>query len=360
MPSIDEILELKHQNDILSRKEIKEGKVILDSYPVNIQIGCTDLCNYECIMCRKRNDWALPEKTGLSIIEFLPYIKTLWWQGGEVFLYKNFNTIFDKANENYVKQTIITNGSLLNEEIIEKIIKNNVNLLMSIDATTKQLYEHIRRNGSFENIIEKLNIIDRIRKKYPDSAFTLQMQVVIMKCNYKYVLDILDFAKKYNFHAVNYHPIAEDTENTDEQIFFNKFKDIEIMKHITEQMKVVHKKAAEYNIQLEDTIPKIEMYSPNINMTENAIDNNNGPEKQVNKPDGKLICYAPWREMFIDHDVLKPTCICKSEQFIKFDEYTLRELWNHEVFVKHRESILNNAINFGCSKQCLDGGFFRL
>ena len=81
---------------------------------------------------------------------------------------------------------------------------------------------HVQEMKRFHAINKK--DLKYIRKKYPDSSFTLQMQVVIMKCNYKYVLDILDFAKKYNFHAVNYHPIAEDTENTDEQIFFNKFK----------------------------------------------------------------------------------------------------------------------------------------
>ena len=47
----------------------------------------------------------------------IKYLENITWKGGEVFLYKKFLNLLKIASDNHVKQTIITNGLLLNEEI---------------------------------------------------------------------------------------------------------------------------------------------------------------------------------------------------------------------------------------------------
>ena len=57
-----------------------------------------------------------------------------------------------------LKQIVITNFLLLDEKIMKFIIKNKINLVISVDGATKDTYEQIRKGASFDKIISNLNI----------------------------------------------------------------------------------------------------------------------------------------------------------------------------------------------------------
>ena len=98
--------------------------------PEVIDLSFDNICNLKCIMCEniKSVPWELPDNTKNEIIELMPYLEQVNWLGGEVFLYKHFDELFDIAHKYNVKQIISTNALLLSDKVIEKLVDYNVEL----------------------------------------------------------------------------------------------------------------------------------------------------------------------------------------------------------------------------------------
>jgi MoaA/NifB/PqqE/SkfB family radical SAM enzyme len=146
------------ENILLNENEIKERKIKLESKPRILEITLTNKCNLNCVMCSniKMRDWDISDRLKDEIISLMPYLEQINWLGGEVFLYKDFEKLFDTAAQNYVKQIISTNALLITEKIIKKLMHYDVELSVSIDGATKEVYEKIRAGGSFDKLLSSL------------------------------------------------------------------------------------------------------------------------------------------------------------------------------------------------------------
>ena len=124
-------------------------------------IVLSNKCNLACIMCRAiQNKWEFPQERLKEIKELFPYLERILWQGGEILLLPYFKDLL-KESLKYpnIKQAILTNFQLADEEIINLIVRNNIELRISIDGVEKNIYEKIRRGGSFQKLIDILNSI---------------------------------------------------------------------------------------------------------------------------------------------------------------------------------------------------------
>jgi len=134
------------RNRLLNELEISQRKTILESKPRILLVTLTNRCNLHCYMCgRGDSDWEISPKIAEEIAGLLPYLELITWQGGEVFLTKNFDRLFEKTfGFEYLKQIVITNALLIEEGWAEKIaLRNNVGLTVSIDSVDEKIYEHI-------------------------------------------------------------------------------------------------------------------------------------------------------------------------------------------------------------------------
>lgn len=84
------------QDSILNEIEILQKKTILKSKMKRLWVTVTSRCNIKCKTCGLwKNQWDLPYKTAKEVMENYPYMERLVWLGGEVFLYKHFEEMFD-------------------------------------------------------------------------------------------------------------------------------------------------------------------------------------------------------------------------------------------------------------------------
>ena len=84
----------------------------------------TNLCNLACWFCvqeRKKKADFMNGDEWLNLIKQIPKNSRITMTGGEPMVFKNFNTIFAKANE-FCETNIISNGLLLYNEKIEQLI----------------------------------------------------------------------------------------------------------------------------------------------------------------------------------------------------------------------------------------------
>lgn len=145
--------------------------------PKNVVIETIFGCNASCTMCPI--DMPTDRKKGIMsndlferIIDGLaPYhemIEQLDVFGvGEPLLVKDIAEKVEYGKDKgFVNVGFATNADLLSEEIAEKVFKAGLDTMMiSIDGTTKEVHESIRRNVNFERIVHNVQMALAIRNR---------------------------------------------------------------------------------------------------------------------------------------------------------------------------------------------------
>lgn len=137
-----------------------------------LYLEITTHCNLDCQMCVRR---AWNESYGhmplttfrelMEQVERLPVPPTIHMSGyGEPTAHPDFLEMVRLAKATGASVEITTNGTLLNTEMSTTLIQLGLDRLMvSIDGTTPEQYEDIRAYSSFEQVIENLRNLRRIK-----------------------------------------------------------------------------------------------------------------------------------------------------------------------------------------------------
>lgn len=264
LPSAEEAF---FRNKILNEIEISQRKTVLESKPIGLWVNLTTRCNLRCIMCEVwKTPWDIPESAVEEIAGYFPYLEELYWQGGEVFLSKYFEELFDKATSYpHLKQNINTNGILVDERWAKKLARKNISLAYAIDGIVPKTYEHIRRGAKFEDLIKSIETIKKYKRiynedvGYADKMITI-MSFIVMRSNYREIEKTIDFAKTHGFDLLQLNPIegVVDLEN----IFLHK--DQEALEYINKAVPEILSQAKDYGIVLDVRVPLKEGCSQGI------------------------------------------------------------------------------------------------
>jgi MoaA/NifB/PqqE/SkfB family radical SAM enzyme len=333
------------KNMILNEIEISQRSTFLKSKPMVLGVTLTHRCNIGCTMCEvRKRPWDIPERIVKEIIEILPYLKYIYWQGGEPFLSDYFEELFEKASMHpALSQTIVTNGLLINEDWAEKLARSNVDIIYSIDGTNKKTYEKIRNGAKFEDLIMSINLINKYRTKYRNSDMpthsTITIQAVMMKSNYIELEEFVKFSEKYNFDCLNIIPIRYT--DTQENIFLNN--DPQALSYIKNVMPKLVKKSEEIGLKLFNQLPEID--SSDIS--------NSTPNAKTGRKD--MLCYWPWKSLYILRDGnVKPYGFCE-EHIGNVNKDSLQDIWNSDIMQKYRQRLINCGSLNWCSLRCTSG-----
>ena len=347
-------------NMILNEMEITQKKIFLESKPRQLGVNLTHNCNIRCRMCFYPNSpWDIPAKTADQIKEYLPYLQRVFWQGGEPFFSPYFKELFDKGSANpYLRQTIITNGLLIDDEWAKKLVSNKVTIVVSIDGINKETYEYIRTGGKYDNLIQVLGALNKHREKYFKNNnvcpfnFETIMQVTIMRYNYREISGFLDFAKKHGFDALNIIPIQNVFG--EENIFYHK--NPEALSYLAKVLPAMQRQAKHYRIRFQNQLPQVGDF--------NSQQHNLGGRKETPTVEGDsgrggnnlLSCYWPWYSLFILFEGrVKPYGFCRNDVEWDLKDHSLQEIWNNRMMQSYRKKIIENDNKDFCETRCLSG-----
>lgn len=153
--------------------------------PFSVAWELTRRCNGQCIYCgsnaNKKSSDELNLEDSLKVIEklFELGVKVINILGGEIFLNENWFTILKKIKEKGMDIFLITNGTILNSDIINKLkVIDPLNISISIDGNAK--YHNLVRKGAKFKVI--LNNIDYLLKE----RFSVSIISTIIKQNYSF------------------------------------------------------------------------------------------------------------------------------------------------------------------------------
>src|SRR5574344_243207 len=129
--------------------------------PLRYFFELTYQCNLNCPYCyvgseRKKNELSTEE--WFKILEQIPFYSIVTLVGGEPLIRKDFIKILEKtAKKTLGKTSVVTNGILINDDIIDAFIKSNMMLLsVSLDGYGKNHDKNRNKEGIFDKIINNL------------------------------------------------------------------------------------------------------------------------------------------------------------------------------------------------------------
>jgi len=330
------------KNRILNRLEYVTKRTVLSSYPLDLLAVLTDKCNLDCGMCFKKSGWEIPERTADEIIGLMPYLEQVEWMGGEAFLSGQFKRLFEAAAHHpRLKQDVTTNGLLLDDAWIGRFLGTRTEIRISLESVRKDAYERIRRGARFEQLVENLSHISELRKggldyprKNPFDRTPLALNFIVMRSNYKELLDVVEFAAKYGAGRINFLRLNDNEGNaTFEEEYIEK--DPGITAYLKRAFVEVRKKCEQYGIGCLINLPFLD------------------PLRQGAAEKFKP-CMIPWLGMDILRDNVKPFCFCQ-KNIGELSTGSLKDIWNGEKMRLYRSSISGNEPAGLCAEDCFYG-----
>ncbi len=216
--------ELKHKNfssDIVQKKDTQDffeqyfkGRPQL----TNLHIEITSKCNERCIHCyipheNKINH--IEPDLFYNILEQCKNMKLLHLNlsGGEPMLHKKFCDFLQKCNEYNFSINVLSNLTLLNDEIIEEMKRNPLlGVQTSLYSMNPDIHDEITQmKGSFEKT--KNAILKLIENDIP-----LQISCPIMKQNKNSYNDVVNWANEHNIHVGDDYVIIAKYDHTTQNL----------------------------------------------------------------------------------------------------------------------------------------------
>ena len=330
----------------------KLGKAPL---PLRYFFELTYRCNLQCPYCyvgNDRNKEELSTEEWFKIIDQIPFYSFVTLVGGEPLIRKDFIEILMRtAKRTFGKLNVVSNGILINDEIIDAFIKSKMMLLsVSLDGYGKNHDINRNKDGIFEKILsnfEKMNS----RKKRP----LIDIKTIVLENNLD---DLVKLYKMCDEMAFNYLSISFLRNNNLKQnsVLFNEFvpeftqnypiKRYFDMEHFKEVYRELESLSKHSKVQLRFS-PKFEYNNDPLGSIERffALPEDK-PVAEIYKP-----CKYPFSNMMITPagDVYP----CLSQKIGNVREMSIKEAFNLPKYRCFRKNLKASKV-FGACQMCCE------
>jgi radical SAM protein with 4Fe4S-binding SPASM domain len=291
--------------------------------PFNISIEPTTNCNLGCPECPSGlKNFTRP--TGNLNFDF--YKKTIddigdkliylyFYFQGEPYMHPKFLELVKYASQKNIYTVTSTNAHFLSERKAKETIESGLDrILISIDGTTQETYEHYRIGGSLEKVIEGTKSLVRAKRELKSKTPHIIFQFLVVKPNEHQIEELKTLAKEIGVDEVKLKTTqVYDFENGN------------------------------------DLIPTIEKYSRYKKQS-------NGKYKIKNE----LLnhCWKLWHSTVITWDgKIVPCCFDKDAQHQLGDlnSKKFREIWQSDLYKSFRSRILKSRKEIDICTNCSEG-----
>jgi MoaA/NifB/PqqE/SkfB family radical SAM enzyme len=203
-------------NVFLKRKEVAAGKTVIESKPLVLYVTPTHRCNLRCTHCYEtptRTDTIRRDGFQDEVENLLPYLSELVPGGGEPLLLSFWQNSFRNpvANQNpYLRLSFTTGAHYVTDTMFENIGRfNDAQVMVSFDAPNAKTFEAIRKNASFERVVENMAAFRDITVKKREGSTV--MHISVMKQNIRLLPEMIRLAAAmevpFNFQPVVAYPV---------------------------------------------------------------------------------------------------------------------------------------------------------
>ncbi|NQU19301.1 radical SAM protein [bacterium] len=318
----------------------------LISYPIvppeHVYLSLTNRCNLQCKMCDiyknpngEENELSTVEIKDIIIQMKQMGIEHLILSGGEPLLRRDLLEIVELAiGKNIEMVDIITNGMLLNDDIIKKLINLRLNhITVSLDGL-KSINDEIRGKGSFDKAERSIDRINYYKDKYDQKIPTVGINFTIMNSNIDDMIPMIEFARLKKCNIIVFQPLL--------------FNNTKMYKKVNNPLWP----SEEMVERLEKIIPEIiniKSESDNLNIyTDNEILKALPGYFKGRRPKSHIKCYEGIKRIVITSDGKLWSC---SGVYGDLKEKSLKRIWYSFNAAKMR--IKSKRCNEHCLQDCV-------
>ncbi|MBS3075015.1 radical SAM protein [Candidatus Pacearchaeota archaeon] len=305
------------------------GKIIINNKPVVAQIEPTSECNLDCEMC-------IREKIGVpigslsfedfkKILDKLDCLFKIHLSGqGEPFLNKEIFQMIEYANNRGILINLSSNGTLLTNNIIDKICDTNIGeIAVSLDSVNKKNYEKIRKGAKFEKVLENIRKLNLELKKRNKETI-LSLSIVIMKKNIKELPEFISLANNLGVKKLIFQGLQE------KQDYVEKYNP-----------NAKQESVSELNHEIKEAVRNAKILAKNHGIT------------IIFDEEKTFGCIWPWRSIYITWNGYVTPC-CKILNYRKpcFGNILKEDfwkIWNGENYQSYRKLLRERKAPLACN-----------
>jgi MoaA/NifB/PqqE/SkfB family radical SAM enzyme len=200
--------------DHLAERKYREDGDRLLVFPKLMEFEISNVCNLECTMCDgtfsssiRHNREKLPplkspydESFVRQLEPFIPHLREARFLGGEPFLIRTYYQIWDliiRLNPG-MNVTITTNATILNDRVKSVLEKLRANIVVSIDSLSRETYEQIRVNASYDDVMRNLDFFREYTKR---NDRWLTLATCPMRQNWRELPSIVEYCNSYGIQV---------------------------------------------------------------------------------------------------------------------------------------------------------------
>lgn len=321
-------------NWYINKREFRQRKTVLKSYPISVDIEVTNKCPLRCMHCprsyRDVNTIDMPQGT-LSLDNFdeiigkLKYVRRLTLQGlGEPLLNPDIFKMIEHARRKKFLVTFSTSAAYSNREIEDNFRKCSPDYLtFSIDSMEKNSFEAIRVNHNFEKFVANVEgIVAAVKESgYPTE---IMFHCCVMPGNLPYLDKVVEFADKLKISRVDFSELnLSYLESAQDKLVIGNddYKYIEKALDLAKQKNIESGFSRQYNI----------------------------------KRKGEVICKYLWQSPYITWDGYVNICCGRPFSSVYnvgniFQEKSFMNIWNNAKMQELRKAIGNDNVPPVCSR----------
>lgn len=171
-----------------------------EGYPLHLDIEPTNACNLKCPMCPRTvimNDEAKNKSFNVGMMKLEDFkkiideaveigvysIKLNWL--GEPLVHPNIVEMVKYAKEKGIEDVMFnTNAAILTEEMSRKLIEAGLDkIFFSFDSPAKEKYESIRIGANFDDTLNNIKTLMKLRKDMGRTSPLTRVSMVLMEDN---------------------------------------------------------------------------------------------------------------------------------------------------------------------------------
>lgn len=217
---------------LTNRSVSKQPKIVEDSkyyyIPSNIQMEITKACNLKCYYCYRlagKNEIVQPIPTDQLLYKLTELanfgISSIEITGGEPTIHPDFIKIISLCYEKFVLIGLLTNGTLLDEQLIKDLepFKDKLAISVSLDSHIPQIHDKRRGMvGAFEKTTNAIKLLS-------EHGFLTRVAMVIDKENWTNIEPTIILAKELGASTFGYTPILPFGRGKNSFEFWDSFVD---------------------------------------------------------------------------------------------------------------------------------------
>jgi MoaA/NifB/PqqE/SkfB family radical SAM enzyme len=354
-------------------EKIKRLKMWLNNKvgPFLIEVWPTNRCNLRCIMC---GTWAnrrkleekgirynpteemkneIPEERLLLLIEEAKELEAkefLITGGGEPFVRKDVTLkLMRKIKDMEMFGNLNTNGTLLTEEDICKIVKIGWDMVMfSIDAPDSEIHDQIRgMKGCFERVKKNLLVLNKVKKNLKTDKPRVVFNTVLNNKVYNKIDELTEFASQVGCEDITFIPLIP-YDNFARKIELSKYQKVKLEKDLDRLISFSRKLGINTNLN------ELSFSTPSGEMDETILSELEGSSRDlIHSP-----CFEPFLHFLVKADGEATFCCMIENSPDNIKEKSLRQIWFGEYFTEQRKNFINRKIRKEC-RLCVFSQFIR-